>query len=195
MILQPVLVPIPVVEGLTTPQRVQQQRDYARHALRLCAGLCDAPADGWLQSPDGVPLPAYGYHWSISHKKRWAAAVIADHAVGIDIEHIAPRRHDLCDAVGGEDEWRLLGNRSWHSFFRLFTAKEATLKANGVGIGYLSQCRLLEVADDRHVVTRYDGQEWRVEHFEHDGHLAAITCGDEGVTWLVVNSEALPPVG
>ncbi len=186
MILQPVLVPIPVVDRLPPPQRVQQQRAYARRALRHCAGLCGAPKDGWVQSPEGVPLPLQGYHWSIAHKRRWAAAVIADHPVGIDIEHVTPRRHNLFDAVGGEDEWRLLGDRSWHSFFRLFTAKEATLKANGVGIGYLSACRVVKVADARHVATEFQGRTWRIEHFEHDNHIAAVTYGEEEVAWHVV---------
>ena len=195
MILQPVLVPIPIVEGLSPSQRVQQQRDYARRALRHCAGLCGAPTEGWLQSPDGAPLPQQGYHWSITHKRRWAAAVIADHPVGIDIEYVAVRRHDLCDAVGGEDEWRLLGDRSWHSFFRLFTAKEATLKANGVGIGYLSACRVAKVVDARHVVTEFQGRTWRIEHFEHDHHIAAVTCGEEEVAWHVVEPGTVPMDG
>jgi len=192
MILQPVLVPIPVMEGHSPPQRVQQQRDYARRALRHCAKLYAAPLDGWGQSPDGVPIPLKGYHWSVSHKRRWAAAVIADHPVGIDIEHIHPRRGDLFRAVGEDDEWVLLGDRSWHSFFRLFTAKEATLKANGVGIGYLSACRLAEVTEGRHVITRYKKRDWRIEHFEHDGHITAVTCSGDDPVWHVLAPSPAP---
>lgn len=189
MILQPVLVPIPVLKGLTPPQRVQQQRDYARLALRHCAELCAAPLDGWWQSPHGVPIPLKGHHWSVSHKRRWAAAVIADHPVGIDIEHVHPRRGDLFGAVGEDHEWALLGDRSWRSFFRLFTAKEATLKANGKGIGYLSACRLVKILDDRHVLTKYKDRDWRIEHFEHDGHIAAVTCTETGLAWNIVSLE------
>lgn len=187
MILRPVWVPIPIMEGLSPPQRVQRQRDYARRALRHCAELCAAPLEGWCQSPDGAPLPLKGYHWSISHKWRWAAAVIADRPVGIDIEHIHPRRGDLFDAVGEDQEWAFLGDRSWHSFFRLFTAKEATLKASGVGIGHLSACRLVEVMDDRHVLMNFEDRDWRIEHFEHDGHIAAVTCADSSLIWNVVS--------
>jgi len=185
MILRPVLVPIPVMDGITPPQRVLRQRDYARRALRRCAEMCAAPPEGWSQSPNGAPVPLQGYHWSISHKRRWAAAVITDRPVGIDIEYIAPRRHDLFDGVGAADEWRLLGDRSWRSFFRLFTAKEATLKANGVGIGHLSVCRLVEVLDDRHVLTKYENRDWWIEHFEHDEHIAAVTCSEAAVEWHV----------
>lgn len=187
MILQPVLVPIPVMEGLSPPQRVQQQRDYARRALHHCAKLSAAPLDGWVQSPDGVPIPLKGCHWSISHKRRWSAAVIADHPVGIDIEHVHPRRGELFRAVGDDDEWALLGDRSWRSFFRLFTAKEATLKANCVGIGYLSVCRLAEVTDDRHVLTKYKDRDWRIEHFEQDEHIAAVACAASTLIWNVVS--------
>lgn len=188
MILRPVLVPIPVLEGLTPPQRVQRQREYARRALRHCAELCAAPLEGWSQSPDGAPVPLMGHYWSISHKRRWVAAVIADRPVGIDIEHMHPRRGDLFDAVGNAEEWRVLGDRSWHSFFRLFTAKEATLKANGVGIGHLSACRLVEVMDDRHLLTKYDDRDWRIEHFEHGGHIAAVTCDYLTIAWKVDSS-------
>ncbi len=185
MILRPVLVPIPDMEGLTPPQRVQLQRDCARLALRHCAELCAAPLEGWSQSPDGSPVPLQGHHWSISHKRRWAAAVIADRPVGIDIEHIHPRRDDLFEVVGKKEEWTLLGECSWHSFFRLFTAKEATLKANGVGIGHLSECGLVEVMDNGRLLTKYKDSDWRIEHFEHDGHIAAVTCGNAPIAWRI----------
>jgi len=178
-----VLLSIPGCEDLPPPQRVLLQRDYARRALRRCAELCAAPTDGWAQDERGAPLPNQGYFWSLSHKRAMAAAVIARQPVGIDVEFVAPRREDLFDAVATEAEWALLADRSWHSFFRLFTAKEATLKANGMGIGYLAHCRIVEVLNNREMMTEYDSRRLPVEHFEHAGHIAAATVGAQPLAW------------
>ncbi len=134
MTLHPVLAPVSLDAHARTPEQVQAQRDAARRALAHCAELCHAPTDGWQKNADNVPVPNEGFYWSVSHKREWAAAVIADHPVGIDIEKIAPRRNELVlDELATEEEWTIVGDRSWESFFRLWTAKEATLKANGVG--------------------------------------------------------------
>ena len=185
MILRPVLVAIPRSGPDRSPEQVVVQRTRARDALRQCARLCGAPEDGWSKSPDNVPLPNDGFYWSVSHKRRWAAAVVADEPVGIDIERIEPRPRDLHDALGAAAEWDLLGDRSWPAFFRLWTAKEATLKANGVGIGKLLACALTTVPDEEHLTLEYAGMTWRVEHFYHDDHVAAVTCGERAVEWRI----------
>ncbi len=180
-----VLVAIPDDDRLAPPQRVQQQKDYARLALRRCAELVGAPADGWQQGEGGAPLPNAGFFWSLSHKRRLAAAVIADERVGIDVEEITPRRDDLFDHIATASEWSLLPNRSWHSFFRLFTAKEAVLKAHGMGIGYLRECTIVRVLDDCHMLVRFGEDDLPVEHFAHAGHLAAVACPSQPISWHV----------
>jgi len=211
MILQPVLVPIPQIHGLSGPKRVQQQREYARLVLRHAAKLCGAPLDGWRQGDDGAPIPNEECYWSISHKRTWAAAVIADRPVGIDVERLAPRKNNGCaghrgctghrslfDAVASSAEWDLLGDRSWHAFFRLWTAKEAVLKANGVGIGRLSSCRLAAIAvaprsGDHRWRVEFDGQPWSIEHFFHDQHVVAVTIGTTPVHWHVLDDPGCAP--
>ncbi len=189
MPMYPVLMPIPRDTAATAAQRVNRQRAYARLALRRCAHLSQAPENGWRKDADDVPLPQEGYYWSVSHKKRWAAAVIGDRPIGIDIEHIAPRRATMIDALADHAEWEVIGDRSWHAFFRLWTAKEAALKANGVGIGQLSACRLLEVRGDHHMIVEYGRRPWRIEHYYHDDHVAAVTCDGAAVNWCVLNEE------
>ena len=93
MTLHAVLVPVPLDARARTPEQVQAQRDAARRALAHCAELCHAPIGGWQKDADNVPVPNEGFYWSVSHKREWAAAVIADRPVGIDIEKIAPRRN------------------------------------------------------------------------------------------------------
>ncbi len=186
MTLTPVIVPVLQEAAPRSPRQVQLQREASRTALRLCARRCGAPADGWKKDDRGAPLPSAGHFWSVSHKRHWAAAVIADCAVGIDIEHLAPRPRELHDAIASDDEWRLLGERSWLAFFRLWTAKEAVLKAGRVGLAGLPRCRLVAVLDETHLALSYGGREWMVEHYYHDEHIVAVTTGGAPVSWNVL---------
>ena len=189
MILQPVLMRIAERELPRGPRRLEQQRRCAHEALRKCAELCAAPTDGWRQSEQRVPLPNGSFHWSISHKRLWVAAVVADRPAGIDIEHVAPRRTDLFDEVATEDEWSLVGRRDWSTFFRIWTAKEATLKANGLGIGYLAECKVVQAVGPLRMTTSCAGRHWVIEHFEFDEHIAALACFDEKIRWHIVGDD------
>jgi len=162
--------------AIRTRDAVRQQREAARKALRRCAGACGAPTEGWTQRPDGAPLALDGWYWSISHKRRWACAALSRQAVGIDIEEIAPRRVPLYDEIGRDEEWAMLGGRSWAAFFRLWTMKEATLKANGVGIGAMGDCRLSHVLDETRSVATYLTDSWHVTHIGFDNHIVAVAA-------------------
>lgn len=181
MILHPVLIAIPDDSHLCRPKRRQRQREYARMALRESARLSDAPLEGYVQDDRDVPLPNDGFYWSISHTRGCAAGVVSTQPVGIDVESIAPRREGLFDMVGGDDEWAMLGGRTWDNFFRLFTAKEATLKANGKGIGHLRECSLSQTVADRCALA-FDGRSFEVEHTRIEQHFAAV-CGVGVVRW------------
>jgi len=144
MILRPVLLPIAALPALSTRERVAEQSRLARIALTECARLSGGPASDWNKDANGAPSPNDGWHWSIAHSREWAAAVISREPVGIDVERIRPRREGLFDQVAGEDEWNAIGGRTWNLFFRMWTAKEAVLKANRAGIGWLRECRVVE---------------------------------------------------
>lgn len=190
MTVQPVIVPIPRSERLRSAQHVALQRDHARRALQCCASLCGAPAGGWKKDEREVPQANAGFYWSISHKPLRAAAVISREPVGIDIEHVRPRQRQLHDELADTTEWSILEDRSWHAFFRLWTAKEAVLKANGLGIGAFSQCRLAGTPDERRMALTLGGVTWQVEHFERDEHITAVTCGGSSVQWRVMDETA-----
>jgi len=185
-ILTPVIAPVPQDAPYRSPRSVQRQREAARYALTDCAKRCGAPLDGWTQDRDDRPVPNEGYHWSISHGRGLAAAVVADEPVGIDVEEIQPRDRDLSEALATDAEWVIVGDRSWDSFFRVWTAKEATLKANGAGIAELLDCRLASIEGDRQMTLVYGGRTWRVEQYFHENHVAAVTCGDANVEWFVL---------
>ncbi len=189
MILHAVLMPVLAEAPERTSKRVTMQREASREALRECARRSGVPIDGWVKGPDNVPRAQGIHHWSVTHKRLWSAAVIADRPVGIDIEHVLPRRNEsVFDAVASAAEWSIVGERSWPAFFRLWTAKEATLKANGQGIGQLSECRLASIPDAMHMTLLYRNEEWLIEHFHHADHVAAVTCVGDGVSWAAVDN-------
>ncbi len=186
MILKTSLMLIPEASNLSGPQKVARQREVARRALSVCAEQCGGPKGPWEQDANRVPLPNEGWYWSISHKPLMAGAVIADGPVGIDIEHIKPRgREDLWDRLANAGEWKVAGERSWEMFFRLWTAKEATLKANSRGIGGFEECRIVAVPDRTHIECKFSDQLWRIEQFYHTEHIAAVTSGGHDVQWHV----------
>lgn len=190
MTVQPVIVSIPPSERLRSAQHVALQREYARLALQRCATLCGAPASGWEKDERDVPRVNAGFYWSISHKPHRAAAVISQEPVGIDIEHVRPRERRLHDELADATEWSLLEDRSWHAFFRLWTAKEAVLKAHGLGIGAFHHCRLIGTPDDRHMVLTLRDATWQVEHYERDAHITAVTSRGGSVHWNVTDETA-----
>lgn len=189
MIPTAIVMPVPIVDSIRSPRQVSQARACARLALRESARRCGAPVEGWLKNADNVPLPQDGFHWSVSHKRHFVAAVVSDKPVGIDVEHVQPRRSTLSGALARSVEWVTMGDRSWPSFFRLWTAKEAALKAVGTGISALMDCRLLEVLDQYNMRLLFQGREWLIEHFYHSDHLFAVTSYGHAVRWCVLPRE------
>lgn len=200
MIVQPVLIRIPQVAGLSGAQRVQRQRSFARRALEHCAKLSGAPRGDWRQTPERVPIPRDGWHWSIAHKLRFAAAVVSREPVGIDVESLVPRNSDLSPALASQEEWTLVqrsrgleradssgGLHGWRMFFELWTAKEAALKSHSKGIGSLKSCKLERVDKSSRFVLTFEGRESVVEHFAYGNHVAACTRGDSRLVWHVID--------
>jgi 4'-phosphopantetheinyl transferase len=138
-----ILIPIPFDSSSTLPERVKNQRKFARVGLCEAASRFGAAMDGWAQDEQGRPLPNGKHHWSVSHAKLWAAAVVSETPIGIDIEQVKPRKITTMDAIATDSEWQIVGERNWFNFFRIWTAKEAMLKSHGLGIGYLSDCRVV----------------------------------------------------
>lgn len=86
---------------------------------------------------DGNPAPV---SFNVSHSGSHGLIALAPQGrLGIDVEEIVPKRHleSLIDAVMGPDERAELSSLSGESqlrqFFRLWTCKEALIKALGTG--------------------------------------------------------------
>jgi 4'-phosphopantetheinyl transferase len=125
----------------------RHRRQYiAAHALKrlMLASLCGTPAPAWRFdiAPGGKPRvsdPA-GPHFNLSHCEGLAACAVGAHTeLGLDIEPVtrdAP--FEIADRYFTPEEQRWLyslpGSERATGFFRLWTLKEAFVKATGRGL-------------------------------------------------------------
>lgn len=167
-------------------ERVAEQSRHARVALARSAELSAARLGELAKDENDAPLPSLGWHWSVSHARRFSAGVVARAPVGVDVEAIAPRRQDVVRRVATRAELDLLGGFTWETFFRVWTAKEAVLKKAGCGILELGACTLVAAPALEHLVLTHRGREHAVRLLVRHGHAAALACdGDFAAEWTV----------
>ena len=182
----PVIFSVPEDAGpLKGRERVKLLSRYARKALEASAQKTGIKLGKLLKDPDGVPLPFNGCYWSLTHKPEYVGAVVASKPTGIDIERIKDVSAAMIRKIAIRSEWLLSETGPQSDFFRFWTAKEAVLKAVGVGMKGLSKCRIRRIIDQRHMVTDYEGKSFAIEHFRFDGHIAAVVKNGFRVEWTV----------
>lgn len=107
----------------------------------------------------GKPEIAYppGWHMNLSHSRELAAVALARHTVGVDVEYLnrAANWAGIAERAFHADELRQLKRMDDQAFvtaaIKLWTAKEAWLKATGLGIpGFASAPAF-----------RWQGTEWQ----------------------------------
>ena len=150
--------------------------------------------EGGRCSSRGAPRPANGVIWSLTHKPLWVGAVCAPEGlsplgIGVDVEPVKERDNPrIFDYVAGEREWGLAGERSPESFFRLWTAKEAVLKALGTGLRELEDCRLVDYGPrsgkESALTLRCRDIDWEVTQLYFEGHIASLTAFGAEVLWV-----------
>ncbi len=171
--------------SLSGPEKVAQLSQIARQALKVSAEKSRVKLGELLQDERGAPCPIDGIHWSLSHKPECVAAVVSKDRVGIDVEEMTPRTESLFAYVASDEEWELK-DKSWDTFFRYWTAKEATLKVSGIGIGGLKTCRIISVPDGNHIVLDYKGDSFLVEQLRFENHIVAVVKSDNEIEWVVL---------
>ncbi len=181
------------------PERVAAQRAASRAALAEAAAAAGCPDTAFEKSSErGRPVPtASGWHWSISHDATFVAAVVSKRGpLGIDLERIALRRRLLVERVADESEREALGETPGQplealGFARLWTSKEAVLKAEQIGLPGLKDCKLTVPDGPWLTWLTYDGEERSVVHTTIGAHLVSLssTAPFCRVLWLRPNSE------
>lgn len=185
MILFPVVMPVIEVEHKPRgKEKVNYLSQIAREALKVSAEKSGVTLDKLLKDENGAPCPINGNYWSLSHKPEYVAAVVSKDKVGIDIEEMKPRDELLFARVASDREWELK-ERSWDTFFRYWTAKEAILKVIGIGMSGLKTCRIISVPDENQIALDFNGQFFLVEQLRYKNHIVSVLKGDNQIDWLI----------
>ena len=131
---------------LVSAQRREQALKYKHTLGRFCClkswlmlyDLLDEEKrelmDEWSYNEHGKPFihhTSHIIHFSISHCKEGIAVAVDDQPIGIDIEGIRHAEPDLIERTMNAEERQDIDDRK---FTRLWTQKEAVVKAQGVGI-------------------------------------------------------------
>ncbi|MBW1957828.1 MAG: 4'-phosphopantetheinyl transferase superfamily protein [Deltaproteobacteria bacterium] len=183
-IIYPVILAAPdKIQQLTGRKKVSFLSKHARKALEISAKKSHVQLGNLKKDEKGVPLPFNGNYWSLTHKSKYVAAVIASTPIGIDIEKIRPCSKALFRKTAHDREWELSDTDSFILFFRYWTSKESVLKASGTGIRDLSKCRIVGIIDNNHLIIDYRNQKWLIEHFYFDEHIVSIVKNDFHVEW------------
>ena len=184
-IIYPVILAVPkTARALTPKERVKFLSQHARRALERSAEKSNVRLDSLAQNERNAPLPFNGTYWSVTHKNEYVAGVVCPSPTGIDIEKICPRAKSLFRKTADEAEWAL-ADKTFTTFFRYWTAKEAVLKAAGIGLRDLSKCRISRIIGTHHLDVEYDGNQWLIEHKFFDSHIAAIVKNDFVIEWTI----------
>ncbi len=128
---------------------------------------------------NGQPLPSKGVFWSISHKDEYAAGLVSKSPAGIDLEKLKNIALPLFKKIVSPHEKQCFNKeRDNIIFFKCFTAKEAVLKAVGVGLTGLSDIVVTKADDSFNTWLSYKNIEYKVEHFFFDKYIASVVKND-----------------
>lgn len=153
---------------LVSAQRREQALRYKHTLGQFCClkswlmlyDLLDERMKGfmekWEYNEHGKPsftpslLHAFTPYFSISHCKKGIAVAIDDQPIGMDIEAIRHADKELIERTMNEEEIRTIANANANAdraFTRLWTQKEAIVKAQGVGIQSFEQLQGIRAQD------------------------------------------------
>lgn len=180
----PVMLKVPDEnEVLSKRASVAFLRQFARRAVLLSAEKSGMGLKDLHNDASGAPLPASGIFWSLSHKPGYVAGVVSTLPIGIDVEPIRSVSKALVDKILDLREQELGAGNSPEFFCRCWTAKEAVLKAVGMGLKGLSRCRILKLSHPTALTVCYDQRQFHIEQAVHDDHIVSVVSHGRAVRW------------
>lgn len=116
-------------------------------------------------SESGKPFLSSGPYFSISHCKTGIAVAIDDQPVGIDIESVRKVDPELVTRTMNDSEQAFIAasDHPERAFTRLWTQKEAVLKAEGTGISSFDQLR-----------SALDNPSYTLDTHESEGYIYTV---------------------
>lgn len=165
------------------PTRIAARSREARLARDAAAREAGCTVTDFPQAPDGRPLPSAGWSWSISHGRDWVAGTVHTGPVGVDVERLHLRPRVVARVLAPAEAGHFGDTDPTLAFIRTWTAKEAVVKASGVGIRDLPACTVEDVEGPERLWIRCHGERLRVEQRVHDGHVLAVHAPGDG--WSV----------
>lgn len=168
--------------ALLTPQRRSQMYRYRQNSDRarcLAAGLMlrkvfgPQLANTVAQGEFGKPFLPDGPAFSISHSGDWVLLAVDENDVGADIEQILPWQAGMAQLVFTplEQVW-LRAQAGDAAFYRLWTGKEAIMKALGLGFQLPPESFGIEAEGTHSNLVR--GRNWRLHWRETAGYMMCI---------------------
>ena len=162
----------------------------ARKSLLISLAASGLSIEALEKDEHGAPIPVNGVYWSISHKDEYVAGIAAQCPVGIDLERVRPVGRALFNKVCGSDgqypflmfqEHPMAVQKNADLFFRIFTAKEAVVKSQGVGLSQLAAVKVTHVVDRFLLEVAFNGVCLPVFQTYWRRHTISLTCASPAI--------------
>lgn len=188
---------------LATLKTIERQRHFilSRHLLRsLIATTCGIAytAAQFHRAESGrlVLTKPEGWHISISHCHQHVAVMLAQHPCGVDIEtHHSVKFQKIADRYFSEPERKYLAtfedSEKAVPFFRLWTLKEAGVKALDVGLANHLATFSFDVSGELPV--QIGGETLQLwQQIRHNFFLTAAVRTTKSIAWFVFEKQDDP---
>jgi len=183
----PIIMQMPIDnQSIEIKQRTANLRRFARETIFLSAAKSNIHLIYLIKNMHGAPIPIKGVYWSLSHSHQMVCGIVSNSKVGIDIELIRPISLSLYNKIGNPEEWKICGGQSKLMFYRIWTSKEAVLKAEGVGIIDLDKCFVDSIIDDTHLIIQYKSLLWRIQHYYIDDYICSVVQNERDLHWMIL---------
>ena len=167
-----------------------------RRILSFCTGIpADAITFGYSEhrKPYITNTEATQHQFNISHSDNRAVyAVGLNHPLGIDIEKVRNKCNmDVVDRFFSELERSLLaklnGEDLERSFYRVWSRKEAIIKATGKGLSQKLSSFSVAITDVPETIT-VDNQEWKISALAIDSRFQAALAYHPSIENIILQS-------